>query len=122
MQKREHSLFWGVFFASQIVFLFKVVINVSLILLSCQTYWILLWLVPDIADLAGKYQHLLSADPDSKYDRVIEINLSEVRNAFTDIANQSCKNLFKLCLCVVDKSVRIKLHVSLETQNFPEIW
>ncbi len=32
----------------------------------------------DIADLANKYKHLLSADPDSKYDQVIELNLSEV--------------------------------------------
>lgn len=35
-------------------------------------------LSPDIADLANKYKHLLSADPDAKYDQVIEINLSEV--------------------------------------------
>ncbi|XP_046573032.1 aconitate hydratase, mitochondrial-like [Haliotis rubra] len=32
----------------------------------------------DIADLANKYKHLLSADPDAKYDQIIEINLSEL--------------------------------------------
>ncbi|XP_064600693.1 aconitate hydratase, mitochondrial-like [Liolophura sinensis] len=54
----------------------------------------------DIADLAGKYQHLLSADPDSKYDRVIEINLSElephVNGPFTPDLAHPISNLGKV--------------------------
>lgn len=49
-----------------------------------------------IADLASNYKGLLSADPDCKYDRVIEINLSElephVNGPFTpDLANPISK-------------------------------
>ena len=33
---------------------------------------------PAIANTANNYKGLLSADPDCKYDQLIEINLSEV--------------------------------------------
>ncbi|XP_041363450.1 aconitate hydratase, mitochondrial-like [Gigantopelta aegis] len=32
----------------------------------------------DIAELANKYKHLLSSDPDAQYDEVVEINLTEL--------------------------------------------
>ena len=57
-------------------------------------------MIPDIAELADGYKDLLTPDSGCEYDKIIEINLSEVTDLFNVLI---CRYYFLLWLSFIFK-------------------